>query len=237
MSNDDKFELEKTSVWSFPNRGNWSIHNGGFRGNWSPYVPRNIILRYSSPNSWILDQFAGGGTTIIEALLLNRNVIGLDISEKSINTIKENIKHLEHDVKTCIKKCDATNLDFIKSGKIDLVCTHPPYLDIVKYSDDENDLSNMNLDVFIEKMRLVARESYRVLKKNCVCAVMIGDVRKNGKLIPLGMKTLDIFISEGFNLKEIIIKEQHNCKMTPYWMKRNPKFLILAHEYIFVMCK
>ena len=65
----DDFELEMTSVWSFPNRGNWATHDAKWRGNWSPYIPRNILLRYSSEGDMVLDQFAGGGTTLVEAKL------------------------------------------------------------------------------------------------------------------------------------------------------------------------
>ena len=43
----DKFELQTNTVWSFPDRGNWATHNSKYRGNWSPYIPRNLILRYS----------------------------------------------------------------------------------------------------------------------------------------------------------------------------------------------
>ena len=42
------FQLEQNSVWSFKSRGNWATHNGNYRGNWSPYIPRNIILKYSN---------------------------------------------------------------------------------------------------------------------------------------------------------------------------------------------
>ena len=41
----------------------------------------------------------------------------------------------------------------------------------------------------------------------------------------------------GFTNKEIIIKEQHNCRSTEFWEKQNNKFLLLAHEYIFVFQK
>ena len=41
------FELEMTTHWSFPVRGKWATHDSKYRGNWSPYIPRNIILRYS----------------------------------------------------------------------------------------------------------------------------------------------------------------------------------------------
>ena len=76
----NNFRLELTSVWSFPNRGDWATHSGKYRGNWSPFVPRNLILRYSKPRDWILDQFVGSGTTLVEAKLLNRNAIGIDIN-------------------------------------------------------------------------------------------------------------------------------------------------------------
>ena len=46
----------------------------------SQEIPRNIILRYSQPGDLVLDQFAGGGTTLVEAKLLNRNIIGIDLS-------------------------------------------------------------------------------------------------------------------------------------------------------------
>ncbi len=48
----DNFELELNSVWSFPERGNWATHDSKYRGNWSPYIPRNLILRYSKENSF-----------------------------------------------------------------------------------------------------------------------------------------------------------------------------------------
>ncbi|MDU1854385.1 MAG: site-specific DNA-methyltransferase, partial [Clostridium baratii] len=37
--------LETSTIWRFKERGSWSTHKGDYRGNWSPFVPRNIILR------------------------------------------------------------------------------------------------------------------------------------------------------------------------------------------------
>ena len=59
----DNFELELNSVWSFKERGDWATHDAKWRGNWSPYIPRNLILRYTNEKDLILDQFIGGGTT------------------------------------------------------------------------------------------------------------------------------------------------------------------------------
>ena len=88
-------------------------------------------------------------------------------------------------------------------------------------------------------MQKVAYESYRVLKRNKYCAFLIGDIRKNKHVIPLGFETMTIFQDIGFKLKEIVIKEQHNCKMTDYWYGKSIKynFLLLAHEYLFIFEK
>ena len=83
----------------------------------------------------------------------------------------------------------------------------------------------------------MADESYRVLKQGKMCAVMMGDIRIKGKVVPLGFRVMECFLQAGFTNQEIIVKEQHNCRSTDYWKNQNNKFLMLAHEYIFVFQK
>ena len=73
-----EFKLERTTVWSFENRGKWATHRGNYRGNWAPEIPRNLILRYSKPGELVLDQMVGSGTTLVECKLLGRDGIGVD---------------------------------------------------------------------------------------------------------------------------------------------------------------
>ena len=115
------FKLEETSVWSFPDRGKWATHSGRYRGNWSPYIPRNLILRYTHENDWVLDQFLGSGTTLIEAKLLNRNAIGVDINPNSIKLSNQNLNFEFHNgSKIFTKLGNAKNLSFIKNESIDI---------------------------------------------------------------------------------------------------------------------
>lgn len=202
-------------------------------------MPRNLILRYSNPGDWVLDQFVGSGTTLVEAKLLNRNAVGIDINPQSILISENNLKfQCKTNSKIFIKKGSATDLYFMKDDSIDLVCTHPPYANIIRYSDDiECDMSLLKIDDFLHQMGKAARESYRVLKDKKICAVMMGDIRQKSKVIPLGFKTMECFLDAGFLNKEIIIKEQHNCRSTGYWECKNKDFLMLAHEYIFVFEK
>ena len=107
---------------------------------------------------------------------------------------------------------------FVSDESIDLICTHPPYADIIKYSDGiDGDLSQLKVKDFLEEMKKVAAESYRVLKKDKFCAVLMGDTRQKGCMIPMSFDVMKIFQDAGFTLKELIIKEQHNCKATGYW--------------------
>lgn len=238
----ENFELEMTTHWSFQQRGDWATHDAKWRGNWSPYIPRNIILRYSKEKDLILDQFAGGGTTLVEAKLLNRDIIGIDVNDVALNRCKEkiNFQYEGADGKVFLRRGDARNLDFIPDDSIDLICTHPPYANIIEYSENiEEDLSHLKINEFLDEMKKVASESYRVLKKEKFCAILMGDTRKNGHMIPLSFYVMQVFENAGFKLKEMIIKEQHNCKATGFWKTNSIKynFLLIAHEHLFIFRK
>lgn len=232
-----EYKLRRTSLWKFEERGNWGTHRGNYSGNWSPHVPKNLILNYTNENDLVLDTFLGSGTTLIECSYLKRKGIGIDISPIAIDLSKSRI---EETSLIKIYRGDARDLKFVKDNSIDFICTHPPYADAIKYSlNDTDDLSWMNVEDFLESMDFVAKEHYRVLKYGKYCAIMMGDIRKNGSVYPLGFKIMEIYLNNNFKLKEIIVKEQFNCSKTKFWLKiaSKQKFYLLAHEYIFVFKK
>lgn len=237
----DNFELEMNTVWSFPKRGDWATHDAKYRGNWSPYIPRNLLLRYTKEGDTVLDQFAGGGTTLVEAKLLNRNIIGIDINPAAIERCYEKIDfEYPNSGNVTIRQGDARDLSFLRDESIDFICTHPPYANIINYSKDiPGDLSLLSVTKFLEQMKLVSSECYRVLKKGKFCAILMGDTRIKGHVVPMSFDLMKIFEGAGFKTKEIIIKEQHNCKATGFWKTNSIKynFLLLAHEYLFVFRK
>ena len=143
-------------------------------------MPRNLILRYSNPGDWVLDQFMGSGTTLVEAKLLNRNAVGVDINPQSVSISETNLQfQCETNSKIFTRIGNATDLHFIKDSRIDFICTHPPYANIIKYSKGiDGDISLLGVDEFLSEMKKVAEESFRVLKKGKMCAVMIGDIRR-----------------------------------------------------------
>ncbi len=266
------FTTETTTLWSFEKRGNWATHRSGYRGNWAPQIARNIILRYSNPGDTVLDQMAGGGTTLVECKLTGRRGIGVDINR---NALMLTMDALNFDMpalpaqpptpstppaepsSVTLYEGDARNLDRIPDDSIDLVATHPPYANIIRYSARArskngsppgdartaaipDDLSNVRgIAQYVDQMRLVAAEAYRVLKPDHYCAILMGDTRRVRHYTPIAFRVMQAFLDVGFILKEDIIKAQWHTQTEGLWsrLSRDKNFLLVMHEHLFIFRK
>ncbi len=240
MTNDS--EIQTTTVWSFPERGKWLTHNAKYRGNWAPQIPNNLILRYSKEGEVVLDPMVGSGTTMIEVKSLGRKGIAFDIHPEVVELAQEACKfELGKEFFTPeIKQGDARRIASIIDESVDLIATHPPYLNIIKYGerDVEGDLSAIsNLTKFCDEIEKVANQCCRVLKPGKYCAILIGDTRRRRHYVPLAFSVMQRFLKAGFILKEDIIKVQHNCSTTRYWNSQERDFLLIMHEHLFVFRK
>lgn len=238
----ENYKLETETVWSFPDRGDWATHVGNYRANWSPFIPRNLILKYTKEGEWVLDQMVGSGTTLVECKLLNRNGIGVDINPDAIMVTRDRL-NFEFNSPAIIKTYigDARNLNLIANDSIDLIATHPPYAWIVPFTKSnkiENDISNYSLEEYLKAMEEIAAECYRVLKPGRHCAILIGDTRRRKHYVPISYRVLQAFLNQGFLLKEDIIKRQWKTKTTrEVWKKGKRDFYLIAHEHLFVFRK
>lgn len=252
------FGLERTTVWDFRKRGEWAVHQNDYRGNWPPMVPRNLILKYSHKRQIILDPFVGGGTTLIEAWLNNRKSFGIDISPIAIKTAHDRITEMEEHAKEDERKLlnrelkpelirgDARNVKQILSrfnignGSVSLACLHPPYLNSLRYTETiPEDLSRISdKDVFCDEMQWIASQIYDLLTDKGTCAILIGDVKRSNRIIPLGFLVMQRFEQANFRLKDIIVKIQHKDSSTRFWYTKREKIdYLMAHEYLFIFSK
>jgi len=261
-----EFGLERTTVWSFPERGAWATHKGDYRGNWAPQIARNIILRYSRPGELVLDQMCGGGTTLVECKLLGRSAIGVDINYDAViltlDRLNFQYRSLGYDVEEPeirVYHGDARNLDLIEDETVDLIATHPPYANIIPYSKKkcvEGDLSQVrSLEEYLRGIWEIAAESFRVLKPGRFCAILIGDTRKGRHYVPIAFRVMQQFLDVGFILKEDIIKVQWRTRTTgakwaglaktaeECWVEKPPgkrywtDFYLISHEHLFIFRK
>ena len=201
------------------------------------------MLRYSQEWDLLLDPMIWGGTTAVECKLLNRHLLAYDINPNALEITKKALDFKsEHKPKIELKLNDTRVLNFLKNESIDFILTHPPYSDIIQYSEwkIEKDLSNLHdIDKFCDEMEIIAKEYFRVLKKWKFCAILMGDTRRNKLYQPMAFKVMDKFLKAWFLLKEDIVKVQHNCKATWFRVKKSKEanFLLIMHEHLFIFQK
>ena len=251
------FQPSLGTIWDFPRRGNWAVHSGDYRGNWPPQLVRNLILSFTDPGDLVVDAFAGGGTTLIEAWLCGRKSLGTDISKYALQTTRAKLEEmrtlalndcrvtLSEELRPTVVDGDALELEkLIKGhgialGTVNLLCVHPPYLDSLKFTDnDDRDLSLIkDPALFYGRMKAFADQALRVLAPGGICALLVGDVRKAGRYIPLAFNSSMEFQSQGFTLESIVIKTQNHDRSTEFYRNRQRGSFLFEHEYLFILRK
>jgi hypothetical protein len=121
---------------------------------------------------------------------------------------------------------------------------HPPYWDIIKFSDKKNDLSNAeSVESFLSMFSKVSDNALSALDKGRYFAVVIGDKYSSGEWIPLGFYLMNDLIKKGYKLKSTIVKNFDETKgkmnQKELWRYRALAggFYIFKHEYIFLFQK
>lgn len=247
-------DINVDSLWLISERKKTGKHTNIYHGNFVPQIPYQLISRYTKERDLVLELFSGSGTTLFECESLNREYIGFDINQQIIDYV--NSKMQQPKIKYAINNCDVTdtatfniniesNLNYFKRLNVDFIIAHPPYLDIVKFTEQENDLSHIsNVDVFLEKIIISFKNALKYLPKGKYFAIVIGDIYKNSEVIPLGFYLM-YSIKKHFKvkLKGIVVKniEGNRGKLGQQniWKYRAlmSDYFLFKHEYIFVFKK
>jgi len=197
-----ELDINVDSLWLIGERDKTGKHANVYHGNFIPQIPNQLIRRYTKENEVVLDPFMGSGTTLFECEKLNRKFIGFDINTEIIKYVKEQMSDTlfkdysinESDVtnKKTFKPLIEKSLKQLKNDKVHFLIMHPPYMDIVKFTDNDEDLSQISdLEKFVKTFILAVENAMLYLEKNRYFAIVIGDVYKNSEVIPLGFYVLD----------------------------------------------
>ncbi len=243
-------DIETDSLWIIKHRDNLGKHDGSYHGNFVPQIPRQLLKRYTKQGDYILDPFVGSGTSVYEAESLKRKFIGIDIQQNLVDEIKQKLDDDKDHIfagdstkKETFRKLEKMLLNEGKE-KVQFVLLHPPYSDIIKFSNQKEDISNIgDLSKFRRKFKNVLKNCMEILEDSRYLAIVIGDKYTNGEWIPLGFYLMSDAQSLGLKLKSIIIKNMagNRAKQNKesIWKYRALKsdYYIFKHEYILVFKK
>ena len=251
-----EYEHIKTdTLWEFPSRLKEGGHSNEYHGNYIPQIAQQIYERYTKKNDIILDLFFGSGTSGIEALNMNRRCIGVELKEELAESVSEKFtpKQLVTDVNiicadsasNIAKNKIQARLDIMGKDKAQLLMLHPPYDDIIKFSDKKEDLYNCETtEQFYNLFEKVAQNGYDLLENGRFACLIIGDKYANSQHIPLGFECMARMNKIGFITKAIIIKdmqgnERAKGKTANLWRYRALAggFYIFKHEYVMIFQK
>ena len=251
----DYEHIKTDTLWEFPTRLKEGGHSNEYHGNYIPQIAQQIYERFTKKDDVVLDMFFGSGTSGIEAINMHRRCIGVELKEELVETVSKKFtpKQLVTDVniicadstsKTAKEKIQA-RLDVMGKSQAQLLMLHPPYDDIIKFSDKKEDLSNCaSTEEFYDLFEKVAQNGYDLLEKGRFACLIIGDKYANSQHIPLGFECMARMNKLGFITKAIIIKdiqgnERAKGKTANLWRYRALAggFYIFRHEYVMVFQK
>ncbi|MDD5133993.1 MAG: DNA methyltransferase [Phycisphaerae bacterium] len=250
LDNWKESEVWTDSLWIISERDKSGKHNGFYHGNFVPQIPHQLILRYTKKDEIVFDPFVGSGTTAYEAENLKRNFIGIDIQKPLIKYVQSKVEPKDNfcslitgdSTKPEIFERVKNVLKEQKRQNVQLAILHPPYADIIKFSDLKDDLSNSrSLNDFLGRFSLVLKNTIDILGKGRYLAVVIGDKYASGRWIPLGFCCLNEAQKLGLTLKSIVIKnmEGNRAKQNKegIWRYRalSSDYYIFKHEYILIL--
>ena len=247
--------IKTDTLWEFPNRLKEGGHSNEYHGNYIPQIAQQLYERFTKKNDIVLDMFFGSGTSGIEAINMNRRCIGVELKEDLAESVSEKFtpKQLVTDVNIICadsttelaKEKIKARLDIMGEEQAQLLILHPPYDDIIKFSDKKEDLSNCaTTEKFYDLFELVAKNGYDLLEKGRFAALIIGDKYANSQLIHLGFECMKRMNNVGFITKSIIVKdmqgnERAKGKTANLWRYRALAggFYIFKHEYVMLFQK
>ena len=245
------------SLWLMGARDRTGPHAGDYWGNFIPQIPYQILTRFTRRGETAVDFFSGMGTTLIECRHLGRNGIGVELVENVANRSRERIEQATNESGVATEvlvgdSAESATLDAVRAALerlgtawADCVFLHPPYFNIIKFSDRPNDLSNAaDLPAFLERFALVLANAVAILRPGRFMALVIGDYFTRGEWIPLGFECMRVCREAGLQLKAINVKdiqgnEKAKGKNENLWRYRALRqgFYVFKHEYVMVFQK
>ena len=193
-------------------------------GKMLPALAARIVCEYSAPGELVCDPMCGIGTTVVEAGLLGRRAVGVELEAGWVGLARANLDRLlEPDQRqlTEVHQGDARDLPEILgdlSGRVDLIVTSPPYAcdagvinrkawvaggrlcstETFNYSADRANLGHARGRAYAEAMAEVYVACHGVLRPGGLLVTVTKNMRRAGRCVDLAALTVTLARSAGF---------------------------------------
>ena len=220
--NDEKPDIPIYNVWKFKEKSGGSTHPG----NTDPAILDRLLYLYTDPFDIVVDPFAGGGSTI-------------DVCKKRFRRYWVSDRVIVPKREGQIREWDITEgLPPVPRWKdVKLVYLDPPYWKQMEnqYSQDPNDLANMNLDKFNSTLLGLINKFAKKLQPGSQIALIIQPTQWNA---PNREYTDHVADMIRLVKRPIIMRiqcpyesQQATAQMVT-WAKENRQLLVLSRELI-----
>jgi len=241
------------SIWRFKKP---VINNYGHPAIFPTFVAERFIRIFTKEGDFVLDPMVGVGTTSVVSKSLNRNSIGIELSPtycKIANSrlAQQNLTDISKVGTTHKIICDdARNLVLhVTLNSVDFCLTSPPYWiglhgingkytgqtqkEVKVYSYDKDDYGNIEkYEEFVEELKKLFYNVYKVLKNGKYCVVIIQDVRRGSKVYPLHVDFLLAMRSIGYDYQDLIVWEHPTYTTRPLGY---PTTFVISRVHDFIM--
>jgi len=192
-------------------------------------------------NGKILDPFCGGSVRGVVAGYLGYKYTGIDIREEQITANKKQIEDILKVKQSNVNYIsdDARNVDKINDN-FDFIFTCPPYFNIEKYSELENDISNINdYNEFLKIYADIIKKAIDKLNSNRFACFVVSNFRdKRGFYYDFVGDTIRIFKQNNIKLynEAILVNQMGSApiRINKYMKTRK---LVKLHQNVLIFYK
>lgn len=245
-------DIETGSLWLIPTRARDGGHRLDYHGNFVPQIATQTFLRFSRRGEVILDPFLGAGTSAIEACRLGRRCIGVELNPTLVERLGDRFSAEVAAGKVALLNGDSAAAETVERVRAQLggwgvsgaqlLMLHPPYHDIIRFTDQPEDLCNApSVEQFIERFMAIARVYRELLERRRFAVLVIGDKYERGQLVPLGFRCMQAMNDAGFRTRSIVVKniegnEVGKGRDNNLWRYRALRggFYLFKHEYVMI---
>ncbi|MDH4213462.1 MAG: DNA methyltransferase [Candidatus Thorarchaeota archaeon] len=239
---DAKSWVKSTKSWFVLNPRSRSADQLEHPAKFPEELVKRFISFFTKQGTWVLDPFAGVGSTLIACRESDRNAVGIELHDEFVESGKKHLSEMKGSGTQYLLAGDSQDAETLIMRRFgdsppvfDYLITSPPYWDMLRksrggndsvhklrekegfkqyYSDSERDLGNIaNYDEYVNTLGKLLGNLKSLLREKAYLTIVVQNMRDiDGKLKPIAWD-LAKRISEDYELRQEMIWCQDNKKL------------------------